>query len=211
MTSVPDRSLAAARRVSTDPARYVRARKRTILDRHGKPGWYEWTLRELARTLFGIGILALLVFVPLQMKLSWLPSDAPPTGYGDLSAWLTELTGSGAPAVRRAEKAGRRIGRDIAPRAAEAPAAETLQSTLAALGFGPELDARRHGGVSYRLGNCPYRKAVEQNPEVVCALHRGLTEGLLEVIAPGARLTDFRPKDPCDAGCLLEIDGLDHD
>src|SRR5436190_5018056 len=138
------------------------------------------------------------------------PGDAPPTGYGDLSAWLTELTGSGAPAVRRAEKAGRRIGRDIAPRAAEAPAAETLQSTLAALGFGPELDARRHGGVSYRLGNCPYRKAVEQNPEVVCALHRGLTEGLLEVIAPGARLTEFRPKEPCDAGCLLEIDGLDH-
>jgi len=79
VTSVPDRSLAAARRVSTDPARYVRARKRAILDRHGKPGWYEWTLRELARDLFGIGILALLVFVPLQMKLSWLPSDAPPT------------------------------------------------------------------------------------------------------------------------------------
>ena len=49
-----------------------------MLDRHGKPGWYEWTLREFARTLFGIGLLALLVFVPLQMKLSWLPSDAPP-------------------------------------------------------------------------------------------------------------------------------------
>ena len=78
VTSVPDRSQAAARRVSTDPARYARARKRTILDRHGNPGWYEWTLREFARTLFGIGILALLVFVPLQMELSWLPRDAPP-------------------------------------------------------------------------------------------------------------------------------------
>jgi hypothetical protein len=28
--------------------------------------------------LFGLGVLALLVFVPLQMELSWLPSDAPP-------------------------------------------------------------------------------------------------------------------------------------
>ena len=138
------------------------------------------------------------------------PGNAPPTGYGDLSAWLTELTGSGTAAVRRAEKAGRRIGRGIAPCGAESGAAETFESALAALGFGPELHARHGERASYRLGNCPYRKAVEQNPEVVCALHRGLTEGLLDVIAPRATLTDFRPKDPCDAGCLLVIDGLHH-
>jgi predicted ArsR family transcriptional regulator len=138
------------------------------------------------------------------------PGDAPPTAYGDLSTWLTELTGSGAPAVRRAEKAGRRIGREIAPRAADAPAADTFESALAALGFGPRVEQRSDQGLTYRLENCPYRRAVEQNPEVVCALHRGLTEGLLDVIASGATLTDFRPKDPCDAGCLLEIKGLRH-
>jgi len=29
--------------------------------------------------VFGIGIFGLLVFVPLQMELSWLPSNAPPS------------------------------------------------------------------------------------------------------------------------------------
>jgi predicted ArsR family transcriptional regulator len=136
------------------------------------------------------------------------PGDSAPTGYGELSAWLTELTGSGASAVRRAQRTGRRIGRDIAPRGAEAGQAETFESALAALGFGPRVADRRHNGLTYRLENCPYRRAVEQNPEVVCALHHGMTEGLLEAVAPRAALTDFRPKDPCDAGCLLEIEGL---
>ena len=54
-------------------------RVRTSLERHGRVGWYEWTLRELVRYVFGIGILGLLVFVPLQMELSWLPNNAPPS------------------------------------------------------------------------------------------------------------------------------------
>jgi hypothetical protein len=44
----------------------------------GESGWYEWTLLELARYFFAVGILALVLFVPFQMKLSWLPSDAAP-------------------------------------------------------------------------------------------------------------------------------------
>ena len=53
-------------------------RVRLSVDRHAKAGWFEWTLREFLRYLFGIGVLGLLVFVPLQMDLSWLPSDTPP-------------------------------------------------------------------------------------------------------------------------------------
>ena len=34
--------------------------------------------------VFGVGILALVVFVPLQMELSWLPSNAPPV----VDPWL---------------------------------------------------------------------------------------------------------------------------
>ena len=54
-------------------------RVRTTLERHGKVGWYEWTLREFIRYIFGIGILGFLLFVPLQMELSWLPNNAPPS------------------------------------------------------------------------------------------------------------------------------------
>jgi len=41
-------------------------------------GWYEWALRELVRYVFGIGVLGLILFVPLQMEQSWLPSNAAP-------------------------------------------------------------------------------------------------------------------------------------
>jgi len=53
-------------------------RTQRSLERHGETNWYEWTLREFLRYLFGLGILALIVFVPLQAQLSWLPSNGPP-------------------------------------------------------------------------------------------------------------------------------------
>jgi hypothetical protein len=53
-------------------------RERMKREWRAETGWFEWMLRELARYLFGVAILALVVFVPLQMKLSWLPTDAPP-------------------------------------------------------------------------------------------------------------------------------------
>jgi len=63
------------REIPDDPAAY---RLRPSVERHANTGWYEWTFRELLRYLFGIVILGLFIFVPLQMELSWLPSDAPP-------------------------------------------------------------------------------------------------------------------------------------
>ena len=61
-----------------DPGGSAAYRVRRSVERHAVTGWYEWTLREFLRYLFGIGILGLIVFVPLQMEFSWLPTDAPP-------------------------------------------------------------------------------------------------------------------------------------
>ncbi len=44
-------------------------------DRHMLPGWYEWTLRELARYFFALLVLGVVALVPLQMGESWLPID----------------------------------------------------------------------------------------------------------------------------------------
>jgi hypothetical protein len=44
---------------------------------------------------------------------------------------------------------------------------------------------------------------------VVCALHRGLTRGLLDELQPTARLTRFIPADPDEAGCLIEVEGFE--
>ena len=80
---------------------------------------------------------------------------------------------------------------------------------LTALGFAPQRTRGKGDGVTFKLGNCPYRDAVEENPAVVCALHRGLTLGLLDGLAPRATLTRFVPEEPRHAGCLIEVDGLD--
>jgi hypothetical protein len=42
---------------------------------------------------------------------------------------------------------------------------------------------------------------------VVCTLHRGLTRGLLDKIAPETKLTDFVARDPYAAGCVIELSG----
>jgi predicted ArsR family transcriptional regulator len=97
------------------------------------------------------------------------------------------------------EAVGEAIGREIAPRAA-ARNGDPLATTLSALGFQPAATAD-----GYCLGNCPYREAVEQNPDVVCALHRGMTQGLLEVLHPDRRLVAFVPHDPGTAGCRIEL------
>jgi len=60
-----------------------------------------------------------------------------------------------------------------------------------------------------RLGKCPYAQSVKENPQIICTLHRVITEGLLERLEPGARLTGFGARDPDEAGCELEIEGLE--
>ena len=83
-----------------------------------------------------------------------------------------------------------------------------MGQTLTALGFAPQRERARDGEVAFRLGNCPYRQAVRANQPVVCELHRGLTRGLLDRLQPSARLTGFVAHDPDQAGCLIEIAGL---
>lgn len=76
---------------------------------------------------------------------------------------------------------------------------------LTVLGFAPQRERTKGRTVRFKLGHCPYREAVRENQPVVCQLHRGLTLGLLDQLDSGARLTDFVPKDPDRAGCLIEV------
>lgn len=137
------------------------------------------------------------------------PAGQPPHGYVDLGRWLARLVPAGPRRLREVERAGREIGRELAPKAAGHREA-VFESTLAALGFQPQHQSGEAGDVSFCLGNCPYREAVRENQEVVCTLHRGLTRGLLDVLEPEARLAAFEPRDPEQAGCLIEVTGMRH-
>jgi predicted ArsR family transcriptional regulator len=134
------------------------------------------------------------------------PGGDPPTAYADLGRWLVRSISAGKTRVRDVESAGREIGRELA---AQAPASTTegMRDVLGALGFQPTSKVDRTRTLTYTLANCPYRDVVRENQAVVCALHRGLTRGLLDELSPQTKLAGFVPKDPYAAGCLVQLKG----
>lgn len=136
------------------------------------------------------------------------PGGEPPGAYRQLARWLTRSIPASQRRLREMETAGRQLGRELVPAGDPSSAEEAMGRTLTSLGFAPQRE-RKAAAVVFRLGNCPYREAVRDNQPVVCALHRGLTLGLLDQLDPGASLKDFVAKDPDRAGCLIEVEGLD--
>jgi predicted ArsR family transcriptional regulator len=131
------------------------------------------------------------------------PGGMQPRAYADLAKWLARAIPANRTRLREVERAGREIGRELAPPAG-GDSAEDLRDALAALGFEPTL-ARGEEGFACSLGNCPYKDSVRESPEVVCTLHRGITAGLLGELDPEAKLVAFEPHDPEQAGCLIEV------
>lgn len=136
------------------------------------------------------------------------PAGQAPSAYLELGRWLARAIPAGRGRLRQIESTGRDIGREVAPRDSRASPEETVQTTLTAMGFQPRHDPPQEGRVTFTLGNCPYRDAVRENPEVVCTLHRGLTQGLLDILDPVAKLVGFVPRDPDVAGCLIKLDAI---
>jgi predicted ArsR family transcriptional regulator len=139
-----------------------------------------------------------------------LPGGQPPSAYADLARWLARSLRSDPGSQRRVEATGREIGREIAsPQEAAGAQAfdEAFELVLARLGFQPVVKSSGADRLTVCLGNCPYRDAVRENRDV-CTLHRGITLGLLDRLGTEARLEEFVPHDPDEAGCLIELSGV---
>ncbi|MHB1568945.1 MAG: helix-turn-helix transcriptional regulator [Solirubrobacteraceae bacterium] len=134
------------------------------------------------------------------------PGGRAPLAYHDLGRWLARALRPRPGGLRGIESTGRQIGRELSP-PDSAGGPDALETVLTALGFQPTVARREGEGVTICLGNCPYRDAVLENQPAVCALHRGITRGLLDVLVPGAKLAAFVPHDPEQAGCLIELEG----
>ncbi len=135
------------------------------------------------------------------------PGGRAPRAYQDLGRWLARALRARRGGLRGMEETGREIGRELAPEDSRRDP-DALQTTLTALGFQPTIDRGEGERLTVCLGNCPYRDAVRENQAAICALHRGITRGLLDVLEPRARLTAFVPHDPDQAGCVIELSGL---
>ncbi|MGW6708841.1 helix-turn-helix transcriptional regulator [Streptomyces sp. NPDC054956] len=118
-------------------------------------------------------------------------ADAP---FRELAEALAQAVGGGPGASR---EAGRGWGRRLA---GSGPAAEQVFAVAARMGFaprdepGPDPATRR-----VLLHGCPYRELARARPEVVCAVHQGVLDGLLESTGTTARLLPFVGPDLCAA------------
>jgi predicted ArsR family transcriptional regulator len=134
------------------------------------------------------------------------PGGSDPRAYQDLGRWLARALQARPRGLRGIEETRRQIGRELTPDDTTADSS-AFEASLIALGFQPVAQPREDG-VTYCLRNCPYRDAVRENQPAICALHKGITRGLLDVLAPKAKLSGFVPHDPDRAGCLIELRGL---
>jgi predicted ArsR family transcriptional regulator len=101
--------------------------------------------------------------------------------------------------------AGRDEGRDRARRwePGSAPL-EALIVEQARLGFDPEVIDLDDGAVM-AFAHCPFRDLAEEHPELVCSLHCGLVEGLVDEIG-GAEVSAFHSiadRTPCQVELAL--------
>ena len=134
------------------------------------------------------------------------PAGVAPEAHSDLSRWLARAMRA-AHALVDVDAAGREIGRDLAPEAGAADAARRRCTTRSPRWASRRATSRpgRRRAFATSSANCPYRDAVAENAAVVCTLHRGITQGLLDRLDPASRVTAFVARDPFTAGCLIEL------
>lgn len=103
--------------------------------------------------------------------------------YGRLLALTSGLTGAEGPA---------QVGHEIDPAQAISAVVETLDE----LGFEsqpPVSDADTRSTTTVEVTSCPFLEVAEGHLEVVCAVHRGLMDGMLDELGTSARVDRLDP------------------
>jgi predicted ArsR family transcriptional regulator len=94
---------------------------------------------------------------------------------------LAEATGAGP---SEALDVGRDQGLADAEVWAGAACVHAVTGQLEGLGFDPEV-VEEGGEVTVAFTHCPFRDLAEARPDLVCSLHRGLVEGLVDGVGGG--------------------------
>lgn len=99
-----------------------------------------------------------------------------------------------------------RIGRIHGDRLDPEPAgpAETIRREAERMGFAPSVKTRDDGTTEIVLHSCPIAGVATGNEKVVCAVHRGIAEGVL-AREGGLELREFIARRPSEAGCVLVL------
>lgn len=110
----------------------------------------------------------------------------------------------------RTRASPREVGREAGSAAAtaldETDAIAALQHETARQGFMPTRRVGRNH-IDLVLRHCPIADIAAQDPATICALHRGMAEGLVEAVG-GARVTGLTTRNPHAAGCRIRVEDL---
>jgi predicted ArsR family transcriptional regulator len=96
---------------------------------------------------------------------------------------------------------GRRVPRPGARRAGLDLA--SLRDAMAEAGFDPRFRRRGTRAVEVTMRDCPARDLLDEHRELVCAVHRGLLEGMLQAARPPLRLERFDEPSDRTGTCAL--------
>jgi len=131
-----------------------------------------------------------------------LAPDAPSLGleppvYPAIAGMLLALASEAGLSAEDAVDVGRDHGRTLDPRMGESTVAAT-RTMLGDWGFDPETVITQEESWVW-FGHCPFAELAEANPELVCSLHQGLIEGLLEHRGddPPVDFHDRSAREPC--------------
>lgn len=99
-------------------------------------------------------------------------------------------------AADRAREAGREVGRGLG-QSGDAPEPDSRDRELLALsahldsfGFDPELEREN---LTYHLWRCPFKEMAQERPDVVCAVHAGLAQGVLDQAGGSLGVAELTP------------------
>lgn len=153
-------------------------------------------------------------------RLYSLSHDAPSLGleppvFPMLAGMLVDLAADAGLTGEHAAAAGRTRGRVLAhsdvatdPLTSDdlrPPCAGAAVALHDALGFDPAVVVEGTSS-TMAFGHCPFGDLAESNPELICALHRGMLEGFVEELG-GAHVEDFHDRthrEPCRATMVAE-------
>jgi predicted ArsR family transcriptional regulator len=133
--------------------------------------------------------------------------SAPDAGRDDdaehraLARALVSVVAGRSTAASEAEAAGRawgeRLGRENHPRSEAA--VDRLIDVLRERGFEPDAE-----GLEVTMRRCPFAELARESPGVVCAMHRGLVDGVLTELGADLEVGDLEVFPRADA-CVLRL------
>ena len=165
-------------------------------------------LTEAGLVVEGVGAPATTGRPPLQYRVApgaqgtW----GAPGPYELLALLLLEVAKTRDP-VAAGAGAGRRIVPKYPP---SADPLDVLEGEMAGRGFEPRRETRGDV-VELVLQRCPFEAAATAAPEVVCQIHRGLAQGVLEAMGANLRVRDLVTHEPKHAGCRLQLEPIEAD